>query len=898
MVSAFLEIFDLLTTTPGNLAFHLIIAFTIGGSLLSAIAQVRKSDYPQSRRLVTALVLLLIVRILYFFIAGAFWSSAIDNPFMLATIERSLTIISTLIILWIWVFPESLQNTDFFTGMLALLTIIFAAFSIMQWGYWAGDESFNTHWLDIVWGTTAIIIILVGEILLIRRRPNLWEYGFALAAILFIGHLIHLIFPITESDFPGAVRLAQLVAFPLLFVLPGRFAVPSHIEPPVLEDRKPFGERRKFSTDLKTFEALLSLASETNPTIIYQYITQSISHALMADICLLISAPEESGQMEIHCGYDLIREKTFQGAPVGSKQLPDVADALRKNRQIQLPDSSTSPDLAGLEHYLGISHAGSTLVYPLTSQTGESLGGLMLLSPYTHREWSDQTQEYLAILGYNVARILERNADGYPPEVDIDELEIRIENLQSEIERVLAENNEVLLSMNVLQDEKDDLLKQIATAADSYETLMQANEQLIEELELAKGSRSDVTLDEVQNLLNELESIRLENENLRADIEQHIRENEQLSALLEVFGPPERDEDVDEAPEDLADVVASDEIEIEGETSEQFTPDERLRELEIRHEEAQKVITHLVREIDSLQDRLQSSVLEPVDSEDVQSDEAMYIELRAAIEEIQRLRDLIAEQGPGLEELGIPQSDEGDTLFDPHAINELSQQINQSILAIEQGLNKVLTTPGDVLESPQRISLIQAQSATGEIKSILDDLTFVSMFQMGEIDLSLGEVDLSPIIDKAIDDIGADFRRKNIALRFDMPEDLPKIISDTQTLQQIVKYLLINACKVSPVEGEVSLKVELTDDQHLLIEVADSGGGIFPDDIPLVFNRLYDIESPPVPGIADKGIGLSLTKSMVEALKGTIEVESVIGDGSTFRVKLPIDADQSSGMSL
>ena len=112
-----------------------------------------------------------------------------------------------------------------------------------------------------------------------------------------------------------------------------------------------------------------------------------------------------------------------------------------------------------------------------------------------------------------------------------------------------------------------------------------------------------------------------------------------------------------------------------------------------------------------------------------------------------------------------------------------------------------------------------------------------------------------------------------------------------EALQQILIHLLQNAGAASPLEGTVHLRVQTRAEdgkEFILIQVSDSGGGIPAEDLPRVFTRLYRADNVLIQGVGDTGVGLSIAKTLTEAQKGRIWVESQMGVGSTFSVLLPL----------
>jgi len=174
---------------------------------------------------------------------------------------------------------------------------------------------------------------------------------------------------------------------------------------------------------------------------------------------------------------------------------------------------------------------------------------------------------------------------------------------------------------------------------------------------------------------------------------------------------------------------------------------------------------------------------------------------------------------------------------------------------------------------------------------LIDDLIQVTTLETGLNELKPEQVDLNTIIDNAMSYTSSQVREKNISLHLDLPKNMAPIHADREALQQILIHLLQNAGSASPMEGTVHLTVQTrTEDkkEYVLIQVTDTGGGISAEDLPRVFTRLYRADNVLIQGVGDTGVGLSIAKTLTEAQKGRIWVESQAGTGSTFSVLLPI----------
>jgi signal transduction histidine kinase len=186
--------------------------------------------------------------------------------------------------------------------------------------------------------------------------------------------------------------------------------------------------------------------------------------------------------------------------------------------------------------------------------------------------------------------------------------------------------------------------------------------------------------------------------------------------------------------------------------------------------------------------------------------------------------------------------------------------------------------------------------STDRMSSLLGDFAHAVTPNQARPVLTSEAVNLGTAIDDAIAAASAQLREKNIALRVNLPEQLPEIRANRDALQQILINLLQNAGAATPVEGEISLRAHFEnneqapsqDSAYVLLQVADSGGGIPAEDLPRVFSRLYRADNPIIQGMGDTGVGLSVVKSLVEAQGGRIWVDAEAGVGSTFSVLLPL----------
>lgn len=161
--------------------------------------------------------------------------------------------------------------------------------------------------------------------------------------------------------------------------------------------------------------------------------------------------------------------------------------------------------------------------------------------------------------------------------------------------------------------------------------------------------------------------------------------------------------------------------------------------------------------------------------------------------------------------------------------------------------------------------------------------------------LEAGQLQLNPIQDDAItylkyiaESFHSYAESKQIQLLFKSDADELTLDFDPDKLMHIVSNLVSNAIKFTPEGGEVLFLVEIDHKNYLTLKVRDSGIGISPEHQAHIFDRFYQVDDSSTRSGEGTGIGLSLTKELVELMKGSIHLESEPGQGSTFMVKLPI----------
>ena len=219
------------------------------------------------------------------------------------------------------------------------------------------------------------------------------------------------------------------------------------------------------------------------------------------------------------------------------------------------------------------------------------------------------------------------------------------------------------------------------------------------------------------------------------------------------------------------------------------------------------------------------------------------------------------------------------------------QDLRQPMSSIVGYTDLLLSESAGILGAVQRKFLERIQASAQRMELFLKDLYQAVPHNGGEMVLRPEVVDLTDVIDATIAETQGQFQERGIVLRLDLPDEMPCLHADQDALQQILIHLLNNAGTATPKNGEIFFRASTyrAEDDYVLIQVADQGGGIHTDDLPRVFSRLYRADDARLPGIGESGVALSIVKALVEAHKGRIWVDTEMGKGSTITLLIPLD---------
>jgi len=873
------KILNLMLEPPGNLYYHLTLLFTLQILLAVSWGHWRRTGHdPGAARLLWGAGGLLLTRVVLVLAGVAAGSGAISHAAVLPPLERFMDLTALLIAAWAFL-PILHQNSRLGAGFLGTGLLSLSLLYVFSATTWPADQatgvSYNAHWQAQVWELAGILLAALSILaLVIWPRAGLGLLSASLTAWL-AGHLAQLLLPSSAPHLAGATRLANLIAVPLLTALAFQEALrqgapaatPAAAVPP---DR-----------GMRLFKIARRVEQAQDPETALASVLRDIARYLTVDTAAIgLPAVGDTPGVRIVGLYPTRRSHL----PQLSLQEEPLLAAAARTRQPQY-DAGTDQQAAPLRS-LGFQEPGPLLVEPLV-QGKEVLGLLLLGNPKSKQPLSETTVEQAHSTAEVLATALANARRRLAAEQKVERLTASLR--QREAER--ADRTATLQGeLEQAREDAQKFAKRVIELEQEAARQQKRADELAELLHLREEHAGDLTATQVAAYEEELGRLREGQEAIQAELEQWKQRAQQLEQQR-----AELEQRLDTAQAQAAPTVGATAV---GGT---LVADERGNII-LADRGAQRLLGYS-------QDDLLGAPLHAVFSDPVwvQTVKEMVIDQSrdgaSTTITFQRDGSLVqaeltrmttsAEEPTNLIAVLRPEAAQDDR---SEIIASLANDLRTPMTSIVGYTDLLLSESVGILGEMQQKFLQRVKANIERLSGAINDLVEVTAIDTGRIELTPEPVDIITIIEGAIMGLSAQFSERDLTVRLDMALELPPVEVDRDSLHQIMHHLLSNAYQCSQpgteivVTGHLEEKVEKGLPSFLRVSVADTGGGIEPEDQPRVFQRLYRADRPLIAGLGETGVGMAIAKTLVEANGGRIWVESKMGVGSTFSFILPVSS--------
>jgi signal transduction histidine kinase len=219
-------------------------------------------------------------------------------------------------------------------------------------------------------------------------------------------------------------------------------------------------------------------------------------------------------------------------------------------------------------------------------------------------------------------------------------------------------------------------------------------------------------------------------------------------------------------------------------------------------------------------------------------------------------------------------------------VHMVSHELRSPMTAIKLQHEVILDGLAGEVTPKQRELLSRARAKIQGLLDLINDSLDIARIEAGHRQLELIPLNPGEVLQEVAHLLEAKAADQKVTLKLAVPPDLPPVRADRRSLEEVFINLVSNAINYSPDGGEVAI-TGLSHGEYVEVRVSDQGIGIEPEEIPKIFDKFYRVKNPRARQIIGTGLGLCIVRGIVDAHRGTVEVESRLGEGSTFRVLLP-----------
>lgn len=915
-----------------TVAYYLFTLFGIEAALVIAWGQWQRSDSFRARRLTVVFGSLTILRLMPLLLALAGRNSPEIANYWIPPFERVIGVASLGFL--IWGFTPLLREKGFVGATLLATNTAFAfIFYFLAATYWDGSN-FNRSGWEFFFVAWQLILALFGVVNCAMKLDDERLYALLGFATLLGGYILHLFLNTNyvAPHTPILVRLAELIAYPVFAAAVYQGAIQS-----LAARTQEYQNLSQVSLDqikglISLFEATREITSSLDLANVLDGAAKSVANAIGADQCA-IALPDDGddlSQLRLVSIYNPTRKGRGEAVSFPLNEQQAIKHALKRKYQVQIDEYQDNSQIQLLFSLMGAHDVGPLIIQPLLKDD-RPLGVLILGNSVSRRIFTTTESQLCKTLADQIAVSIDHAKEYASVSAKAQQLAWTLRNQELETgKRRAAMETELKKSREEVALFAQRLYEYEIAEKTGAEALKQAQERITKlekaieraKVEVEKSSQKDrqiaalaAEVEKYKTQLAEIEAERAELHEKIDRLEQDSAEAMRLQKALEATNERarklaralkrtrEQHRQVAPVPAALSSAEASAELEdlscgviigdagfkvnrinaaaadmlnqkknLVGQELTAIFEDERWRNaLNQLQSQSEPMVTTTLKVGDHVLRATVSPMGSP-DGEDREGTVTILYDITAEAES-QRARD--------------------------EFVASLSQELRTPMTSITGYTDLLLGESVGFIGEMQRKFLQRIKANIERMGSMLNDLIGVTAIDAGQLEIRPVAIDLAEVIEDTIIGARAQLEENEITLNMNLPDNMPPVEADPDSVRQIMSNLLGNAIKSTPAGGTISISAcryqneegEATGEDgasFLQISIRDSGGGIAEKDLNRVFERFYRAERPLIEGLGETGVGLAIVKSLVEAHSGRVWVESEMGEGSTFHFLLPI----------
>ncbi len=215
-----------------------------------------------------------------------------------------------------------------------------------------------------------------------------------------------------------------------------------------------------------------------------------------------------------------------------------------------------------------------------------------------------------------------------------------------------------------------------------------------------------------------------------------------------------------------------------------------------------------------------------------------------------------------------------------------SHELRTPMTAIKGSLSTILEGYTGQITPEAREFLSAAYNENDRLIRLVNNLLNISRIEAGRFTFTVNKVSIEELIIEVVHNLQTAAKEKTLTLKYEKTVELPMVLADTDKVKEVIINLIGNAIKFTH-KGGITLKAQLNDGM-VVVSVSDTGSGIAKEDQDLLFKKFSQVRGSYAKQAGGTGLGLYISKQIIEGLNGKVWLESTLGQGSTFYFSLPV----------